>query len=69
MVSASLARIPKSNIRESTYLYTMPTITIEAFQCTRCAHIWKPRESVKQKPKVCPKCKSPYWDTPRRAKV
>ncbi|HEU4822633.1 MAG TPA: hypothetical protein VFS97_04350 [Nitrososphaeraceae archaeon] len=24
---------------------------------------------MKDNPKVCPKCKSPYWDTPRRLNV
>lgn len=66
MLSASVSHIPKSNIPKSTYLYIMPIITVEAFQCTRCGHIWKPRKGVDRKPKVCPKCKSPYWDTLRR---
>jgi hypothetical protein len=32
----------------------------------RCGHEWYPRQD--RPPKVCPnpKCKSPYWDTPRR---
>jgi len=42
----------------------MPEITLKGFQCERCNHKWLPKESYK--PKVCPKCKSPYWDTPRR---
>ncbi len=33
--------------------------------CERCGHDWMPREQ-EQEPKVCPKCKSPYWDSPRR---
>ena len=38
--------------------------------CERCGHRWLPKyESLKDKPKVCPKCKSPYWDTPRRLNV
>jgi len=32
--------------------------------CYRCTHTWIPR-SFKDKPNVCPKCKSPYWDKPR----
>lgn len=38
------------------------TITIK--QCTRCGHEWFPR--TPEKPMVCPKCKSPYWDKPRK---
>ena len=45
----------------------MPEITLKGFQCERCGHKWLPKEdTMKDKPKVCPKCKSPYWDTPRK---
>ena len=33
-------------------------------QCKRCNWKWVPR---KKKVVVCPKCKSPYWDTPRES--
>ena len=36
-----------------------------AYRCERCYHIWLPRE-MEQVPRVCPKCKSPYWDRPRK---
>lgn len=39
---------------------------LTAYECTRCPHTWFPR--TEKKPKVCPKCKSPYWDTQRRQK-
>lgn len=29
---------------------------------------WLPREKDRD-PKVCPKCKSPYWDRPRQSDV
>ncbi len=32
--------------------------------CQRCYHSWKRRRE--QLPKVCPKCKSPYWNKPRK---
>ena len=33
--------------------------------CFRCYHTWKKR--VKSRPsKYCPRCKSPYWNKPRR---
>jgi len=35
--------------------------------CHRCYHTWK-RRNEKQ-PKVCPKCKSPYWYKPRKRAV
>lgn len=43
----------------------MGKIQIPAYQCERCGHIWTPRKS-KEEPRVCPKCKSPYWNTPRK---
>src|SRR5437870_5490812 len=43
-------------------------ITIMGFRCDRCGYEWVPRKSSKADPKVCPnpKCKSPYWNTPRK---
>jgi NAD-dependent SIR2 family protein deacetylase len=43
-------------------------ITLDGWRCTRCAHEWVPRyyysaDRSMVPPKVCPKCKSPYWDT------
>jgi len=37
-------------------------ITIEGYKCERCSHEWVPRKKKEDKPVVCPKCKSPYWD-------
>jgi len=31
--------------------------------CKRCEWSWFPRTT--QLPKVCPRCKSPYWNKPR----
>jgi hypothetical protein len=31
----------------------------------RCGHQWLPRAET-EKPRVCPKCKSPYWDRPKQ---
>ena len=38
-------------------------ITVMGFQCQRCEHQWIPRTG--EEPKVCPNCKSPYWNVPR----
>lgn len=46
----------------------MAKIKIDAYKCERCGHIWRPREGTKE-PKVCPKCKSPYWNTPKKDKM
>ena len=42
-----------------------PKVKVDAWECERCGHIWKPRSE--EKPKVCPKCKSPYWDRAKKA--
>ena len=43
----------------------MPKVQVDGFQCTRCGHVWVPRD-ISDPPAVCPKCKSPYWDRPRQ---
>ena len=45
-------------------------ITVMGFRCDRCEHEWVPRgEANGEEPRVCPKCKSPYWNRPRRASM
>jgi len=39
----------------------------EGYRCERCGHEWISRKKD-EKPTVCPKCKSPYWDVPRKRK-
>jgi hypothetical protein len=41
-------------------------ITVMGYRCERCGHEWFPRRDNKQEPKVCPKCKSPYWNSPKK---
>ncbi len=43
-------------------------VPIMGYRCERCGHEWVPRDKD-QAPKVCPHCKSPYWDRPRQADV
>ncbi len=45
----------------------MPKVKLWGYKCERCGHEWLPRTQG-QEPKVCPRCKSPYWNTPRRTK-
>ncbi len=44
------------------------TVKIEIQKCLRCNYEWYPRSP--QKPTVCAKCRSKYWDKPyvRRVK-
>jgi len=41
--------------------------TLSPHLCNRCGHVWLPRTFGD--PKRCPKCKSPYWNRPRRDRV
>lgn len=34
------------------------------YVCLRCGHQWMPR--TRERPRACPKCKSPWWDRDRR---
>lgn len=43
----------------------MAKVKLYGFKCERCNHIWVPR-NTEEKPLVCPKCKSPYWDKPKK---
>lgn len=36
-------------------------------KCLRCLHTWTPKKSpANGPPHVCPRCHSPYYNTPRR---
>ena len=43
-------------------------ITLDGYRCERCRHEWLPRTKKKEDPIICPKCKSPYWNKPRKNK-
>lgn len=47
------------------YFLYMAKVFIRGYRCERCRHEWMPR-NWDTTPKVCPKCKSPYWDRPRK---
>ena len=36
----------------------------KGFKCERCEHEWIPRNE--EIPIICPKCKSPYWNKPKK---
>jgi predicted Zn-ribbon and HTH transcriptional regulator len=42
-------------------------LEVWGYRCERCGHAWQPRNET-QAPRVCPKCKSPYWDRPRKGR-
>jgi hypothetical protein len=39
-------------------------IEVEGYRCARCGHVWVPRKP--EHPRVCPRCKSPFWDRERK---
>ncbi len=41
-------------------------ITVMGFRCERCGHEWIPLRTAEE-PRVCPKCKSPYWNVPKKS--
>src|SRR5207245_962730 len=41
-------------------------ITVMGYRCERCGHEWVPRGDIAGDPRVCPKCKTPYWNRPRK---
>ena len=47
----------------------MGRVQVWAWVCERCDHWWVPRvRDTDKEPRVCPKCKSPYWNVPRKPK-
>ena len=42
-------------------------LEMDGFRCERCGHEWIPADPNKE-PLTCPnpKCRSPYWNRPRR---
>lgn len=52
-------------------------IKVRSFVCERCGHEWIPRVpleelksgKIKEEPVICPKCKSPYWNKPKKNKT
>lgn len=43
----------------------MYRVKLDGFRCLRCGHEWVPRD-IANEPVICPSCKSPYWNKPRR---
>jgi DNA-directed RNA polymerase subunit RPC12/RpoP len=41
-------------------------ITVMGYRCERCSHEWVPK-NFDSEPNVCPKCKSAWWNRPRKA--
>ena len=42
-------------------------ITMMGYRCERCGHEWIPRSNQGEEPRVCPKCRSPWWNRPKKS--
>jgi hypothetical protein len=43
-------------------------ITVMGYRCERCEHEWVPRGGAgEEEPRVCPKCKSAWWNRPKKS--
>lgn len=40
-------------------------ITVMECTCERCQYVWN--AAAAELPKTCARCRSPYWNVPRRA--
>ena len=40
-------------------------LKMQRIKCLRCGHDWLPRQL---EIRMCPKCKSPYFDVPKKVK-
>ncbi|HEV2192770.1 MAG TPA: hypothetical protein VGR54_04020 [Nitrosopumilaceae archaeon] len=45
----------------------MVKVKLDGYLCQRCYHAWYPRDN--EEPRVCPKCKSPYWNRSREGET
>ena len=51
----------------------MAYVLIEGYMCERCSYRWSARTGTgfrpETDPKVCPQCKSHYWNKPRKLDI
>ena len=41
-------------------------ITVKGHKCERCGHEWISKSKKRKVPILCPKCKSAYWNIPKK---
>ena len=65
----SLVNTPLANISLAVIALGMARvpITVMGYRCERCGHEWIPRGPAEEEPRVCPKCRSPWWNKPRKS--
>ena len=60
--AASLARM--MNEAGDTFITALRSSAAK-YRCFRCGHFWDSKQPAAPTPRICPSCKSPYWDKPR----
>lgn len=65
LTKVTLEGYPYKRSAEEGYMPRVP-ITVLGYRCERCGHEWVPKNGDHE-PVACPKCKSPYWNRPRKA--
>ncbi len=53
-----------TRLLEGYNLWSMGKVKLTGLRCERCGHVWLPAKPINEI-RICPKCKSPYWDRPR----
>ena len=43
-------------------------LKVQGYRCQKCGHEWVPRPNRLREPRVCPKCKSAWFDIPGNGK-
>lgn len=51
-----------AKLKHQTEDKTLGMVSLLGSRC-RCGHEWLPRDG--ERPRVCPRCKSPNWDRPK----
>jgi hypothetical protein len=41
-------------------------VKLKEYTCERCGHVWRQRVPRSDDPLTCAKCRSAYWNRPRR---
>lgn len=63
---ANSATKPHERFKTEGYKHNMIIKLNKKLKCERCGHTWTPR---KEDVRVCPFCRSSWWDRPRRTKT
>lgn len=66
LLTAVITTVVMESKPKKNSLFIQDDFDIPEMKCKRCSHTWTPR---KETIKVCPKCKSKYWNKDYTRKV